>query len=446
MFLFRAGFYADIRIEDRFSTSIAYRDGVLEQCRETRVKRAFIRVFDGEMWYYSSTSNIEEIQKALDELYGMGTPCGDIDKHPAVARLQANRDVKLAFEDRNIRNIPLKHKREFLQEKLACFESGYKKTLSAHYIDRHSLYTFYSSKGADIKHDFQTSGIACRLSLGRDGDTFEEQYAKACTHFDALKDSVKNEDIKAFVSECEDYLINASEAEPGSFPVILAPIAAGVFAHESFGHKSEADFMMGDETMKKEWTLGKKVGAECLSIYDSGLIEGSGYTPYDDEGTAAGRTYLIKDGILAGRLHSARTAAELDEPLTGNARAVSARYEPIVRMTTTVIQEGNVPLEQLFAAVKRGYYIKSIRHGSGMSTFTLAPGLCYEIVDGKIGRPVKIAVLTGNVFETLGLIDGLSDKCEIHAFVTGGCGKMEQYPLSVGMGGPYVSVSAMNVQ
>lgn len=115
-------------------------------------------------------------------------------------------------------------------------------------------------------------------------------------------------------------------------------------------------------------------------------------------------------------------------------------------MTNTVIQEGELPLEKLFGAVKRGYFIKSVRHGSGMSTFTLAPGLCYEIIDGRIGKPVKIAVITGSVFETLGLINGLSDKCEIHAFVTGGCGKMEQYPLSVGMGGPYVSVSAMRVQ
>ena len=40
--------------------------------------------------------------------------------------------------------------------------------------------------------------------------------------------------------------------ETGDFPVILSPEAAGVFAHESFGHKSEADFMLGDESMKKE--------------------------------------------------------------------------------------------------------------------------------------------------------------------------------------------------
>lgn len=32
------------------------------------------------------------------------------------------------------------------------------------------------------------------------------------------------------------------------------------------------------------------------------------------------------------------------------------------------------------------------------------------------------------------------------SFVSGGCGKMEQYPLPVGFGGPYVSVSKMMVQ
>lgn len=44
-----------------------------------------------------------------------------------------------------------------------------------------------------------------------------------------------------------------------------------------------------------------------------------------------------------------------------------------------------------------------------MSTFTIAPNIAYEIVDGKVAGPVKIAVITGNVFETLGLIDGVAN-------------------------------------
>ena len=120
------------------------------------------------------------------------------------------------------------------------------------------------------------------------------------------------------MAELENFLLNARPVQAGVFPVILSPTAAGVFAHESFGHKSESDFMLGDENMKKEWTLGKKVGADILSIYDSGEEEGSGYVPFDDEGTRTQKTYLIKNGVLTGRLHSAATAADLEEEVTGN--------------------------------------------------------------------------------------------------------------------------------
>ena len=198
--------------------------------------------------------------------------------------------------------------------------------------------------------------------------------------------------------------------------------------------------------MKKEWELGKKVGSPILTISECGEIPGTGYTPYDDEGTKARKNYLIKDGILAGRLHSVLTASALGENVTGNARAVDCTFEPIVRMTTTYIEAGKDTFDQLIAPIKKGYYIKTINHGSGMSTFTIAPSLAYEIIDGKIGRPVQISVITGNVFETLGLIDGLSDTLELKSFVSGGCGKMEQYPLPVGFGGPYVRISKIKVQ
>ncbi len=81
-----------------------------------------------------------------------------------------------------------------------------------------------------------------------------------------------------------------------------------------------------------------------------------------------------------------------------------------------------------------------------MSTFTMAPSLSYVIRDGKIAEPVNISVVTGNVFKTLSEIDGVSNELELLSFVTGGCGKMEQYPLPVGFGGPYVRVNNLNVQ
>ena len=253
-------------------------------------------------------------------------------------------------------------------------------------------------------------------------------------------------EIEKKLADADNFVQNAKPCEKGKFPVILSPMAAGMFAHESFGHKSEADFMLGDEHMAKEWVLGKKVGSDILSIVDTGIDFGSGYVPFDDEGTRASKTYLIKNGILCGRLHSATTAAALDEELTGNARAIDCKFEPIVRMTNTYIEPGDSTFDELVAGIKHGYFIDTVSHGSGGSIFIIAHSIAYEIVDGKISNPVKISVVTGDVFETLNLIDGLSNETVFEDGVFGGCGKMEQFPLHVLDGGPFVRVKEMNVQ
>lgn len=445
MLKFREGFYADVRIEDRFTTNIGYKNGVAEQCRELREKKAFLRVFDGEMWYYASTDSTDDLQKDLDNLYEYAKSNPDVNEHPCVKILQVNKDSVMRFADNCVRDIPLENKRALVERINSMMKSQYCNLVSSIYVDRYSVYEFYSSKGADIKYDFQTCGAVFSMSFAKGEENFTDALQKAGTAFEDIK--VTEEEAKKFVSDSENFLLNAKKLDkPGVYPVVLAPIVTGVFAHESFGHKSEADFMLGDETLAKEWTIGKKVGSDILSIVDSGTYDGSGYVPYDDEGTKATYTYLIKDGCLAGRLHSAATAAYLGEELTGNARAINCGYEPIVRMTSTVIKSGNSTVEELIAGVKDGFYIKNCKHGSGMSTFTIAPNAAYEIKDGKLGAPVKIAVLTGNVFETLGDIDGVANDETVLAFITGGCGKMEQFPLNVGMGGPHIRVKKMNVQ
>ncbi len=59
--------------------------------------------------------------------------------------------------------------------------------------------------------------------------------------------------------------------------------------------------------------------------------------------------------------------------------------------------------------------------------------------------PVKINVISGTIFETLHNIDGLSNELKILSFVGGGCGKMEQFPLPVGFGGPKVKIKEMMI-
>lgn len=442
---FKDGFYADIRREVRYASNVSYVGNDLTECKDTVIDKAFIRVYDGKMWYYCSTDDVENIQAELDKLYECAEYNPDISNDPVVKKFEVNRDRLVKYEKNDVSLVPLEKKRDFIEKRKRFVEDDeYLKVASAVYSDRRSVFTFRSSLGADITFDTQFVRAIIQISLAFGKETFDNHLVKTVDCFDDLK--ITKAELMDFMSESDKFLLTARSIEPGSYPVVLAPMVAGVFAHESFGHKSEADFMLGDETMKKEWAIGKKVAADILSIYDTGDMAGAGYVPYDDEGTKTRKTYLIKDGILTGRLHSAKTAASIGEELTGNARAIDCDFEPIVRMTTTLIEgKGEDTFKDLVRQIKYGYFIKTCKHGSGMSLFTIAPNIAYRIENGRITCPVKIAVISGDVFETLGKIDGVT-RAEDMLIEGGNCGKMEQYPLNVGMGGAYISVSEMDVQ
>ena len=78
--------------------------------------------------------------------------------------------------------------------------------------------------------------------------------------------------------------------------------------------------------------------------------------------------------------------------------------------------------------------------------FTIAPNKAYMIRNGKLAEPVRISVVTGSVMHTLHEIDGLTKDVKVCSLSTGGCGKMEQWPLRVAFGGPYVRVRNIQVQ
>ena len=92
--------------------------------------------------------------------------------------------------------------------------------------------------------------------------------------------------------------------------------------------------------------------------------------------------------------------------------------------------------------VQDGLYIYSINYGMGSSTFTMQPDLCYRIRDGRICQPIRVNVITGNVFQTLFDIDAVGDDLEI--FDNFSCSKGGQ-TVQVSAGGPTIRVRRLTV-
>ena len=82
-----------------------------------------------------------------------------------------------------------------------------------------------------------------------------------------------------------------------TYTVVIDPILSGLFVHEAFGHLSEADMAYENPDLLEVMTIGRRFGPEELQIFDGAAPEGHrGSYFYDDEGTPATTTQLIKDG------------------------------------------------------------------------------------------------------------------------------------------------------
>jgi TldD protein len=277
------------------------------------------------------------------------------------------------------------------------------------------------------------------MAIATDGGEVQQSNLSLGSRGDFSRIENLHHDIEEMAKRAVD-MLSAPQVKGGEYTVVLDPVLAGVFVHEAFGHLSESDFVYENERMLQIMTLGKEFGDAKLNIVDSALVPGlRGSYRYDDEGVPSTKTYLIKEGKLVGRLHSRETAAKMKEATTGNARAVSYRYPPIVRMTNTYIEPGPVTFDEMIADIKEGVYARNWYGGTtSMEMFTFSAGEAYMIRNGKIAELIRPVMLTGNVFDTLKNIDAIGDDLAMNQ--GGGCGKGEQSPLPVSNGSPHIRI------
>lgn len=235
--------------------------------------------------------------------------------------------------------------------------------------------------------------------------------------------------------------LKAKPAPSGKFNALINPRLAGVFAHESFGHLSEADgVMVGISPLTGK--IGQKLGTEIVTIIDEGLPEKGGYNIYfDDEGVPCKRVEILKKGILSCYLHSRVTAKALKMEPTGNARSQDYSFEPIVRMRNTYFDAGDWKPEEAQSELKQGIYAIDTAGGQveDTGTFLFKAVRGYWIEKGEPKYPLRDVALTGNILELLKNIDAVCNDLRIFSNPFGGCGKMEQRAL-VGIGGPHIKV------
>ena len=429
--------YVEIRFEQNQTTQISYRGGKLEEISRTCSSGGNIRALVKGGWGFACFNSGDKLDDYVELAVKQAKlACGEGFTLPSKEPIMDI--VEVPVKD-NAADTPLVKKKQLFDEyNDIMLTSPQIQDSRIGYQDVNRKVIFANSEGSYIEQDkpdltLRVTAIARRngeiqqagLSLGSVGDF---------SAIENLHDEVKE------VAKRAAALLHAPQAKGGEYTVILDPIIAGVFAHEAFGHLSEADFVYQNEPLRQVMVLGKRFGGKHLNIVDDATIPGlRGSYRYDDEGTPASKTYLIHEGILVGRLHSRETAARMGEKPTGNARAINYLFPPIVRMTNTFIEPGGTSFEEMLGEIKDGVYVRDWYGGTtSLEMFTFSAGEAYMIRDGKLAELLRPVVLTGNVFVTLGNIDTIGNDLGMNQ--GGGCGKGGQSPLPVSNGSPHIRI------
>ena len=238
----------------------------------------------------------------------------------------------------------------------------------------------------------------------------------------------------------------AVPAPAGEMDVVLGPGWPGVMLHEAVGHGLEGDFNR-KKTSAFAGLLGQRVAAKGVTVVDDGTIAlRRGSLSIDDEGTPTNRTALIEDGILVGYMQDRQNARLMSMKPTGNGRRESFAHVPMPRMTNTYMLAGTRDPQEIIAAVKDGIY--AVHFGGGQVEITSGKYVfecteAYRIENGKVGAPIKGAMLIGNGPTDLNRISMIGNDLALDEGI-GTCGKNGQ-GVAVGVGQPTLRMDRITV-
>ncbi len=254
-------------------------------------------------------------------------------------------------------------------------------------------------------------------------------------------DKLMNDDIESLYIN----LVKAKNPPKGVMDVIISPEIVGLAVHESSGHPSEADRILGREAAQaglsyRTFYKGTRIGSRYVTVVDDPTIPGSyGFYLYDDEGVSARTRYLYKDGELGELLHNRETASIYGTTSNAAARAMDYRSEPIVRMANTYFVPGDYTFDELLEDIKNGVYIKKymewniddIRWGQRYVGLE-----AYLIRNGELKEPVRDVAFEVTTREFYTSIDAVGKDLKFYA---GTCGKGEPAQgVPVWFGGPHI--------
>ncbi|MDM5178864.1 TldD/PmbA family protein [Massilia sp. DJPM01] len=444
--------YCDVRIGRYLNQFITTRDLSVENIVNTESSGVGVRVIANGAYGFASTNDIslDSIAGAARQAVAIARANSKLQSEPLrMAPLKGVGDVAWATPfTRDWRTVPIKDKADMLiAANKAGLDAGasfmtstlfqvnqqkYFASTDGSYIDQdiHRLWAPLTATAVDkASNRFRTrDSLAAPAGMGyeyfdaRPADKIQAAGGVA-TLYTKSYDIV--EDARAAGRQAREKL-SAKTVEPGKYDLVLSPEHLFLTIHESVGHPTELDRVLGYEanyagtsfaTLDKWRTRKFKFGADRVNFIADKNEPGSlGAVGYDDEGVPAKRWDIIKDGVLVN-YQATRDQAHIigEKESHGCSYADSWNSVQFQRMPNISLAAGKERLspDEMVKDVKKGIYILgrgSYSIDQQRYNFQFGGQLYFEIRNGKITGPLEDVAYQSNTQEFWNACSAICDQ------------------------------------
>jgi TldD protein len=434
--------YSAIKISD--FTSIGYQVSNKNKIYQSNSVPGFhVRVIVNGAWGFSGSTEITK--KEMNKSANMAVK---IAKHNALSR---ETPVKLA------ENIPVQdHYKtpvkkdafkvdpsdyyEILEQSVneAKGQSKYIKNSSASVTIQREQRLLGTSEGASIKQELDRTSCGLTVTAMKNGMIqsagLGSNFATRGFEWVEINDLPKmgrEEGLNA------GRLVEAKRCPDEKTSIIIEDRMLSLQIHETLGHCTELDRILQTEVdfvgpIGKSFfspdEIGKLwFGSEEVNIVADATIEGGqGTFGYDDEGVPAKKTYIIKEGILAGLQSSRETAAEAGfKESSGQYLGTYGYDQPVVRMTNINLLPGDWKRDELIEDTKDGILMSGYNteiFDQRRTTFGFGAQKAWKIKNGELTEMYRDPTYYGTTTPFWRTCDGISSDNWGLGY-GGGCGK-----------------------
>ena len=432
--------YADIRIGRYLNQFVITREDKVESIVNTESYGVGIRVIVNGCWGFASLGEAKtesQVAQTAEIAVAIAKANSKLLKEPV--QLAAQKGFgEVSYKTPIIKNlfeVPIKEKvdllmtvnsaaqkngADYIESQLFMVnEQKYFASTDGSYIDQdiHRLWPTFTVTGIDrATGQFQTrNSLGTAKAMG-----FEYLENKPADSITGRKTTLFNnyydmlDDATLAAQQVKEKII-AKSVEPGKYDLVLDPTHLRLTIHESVGHATELDRVLGYEanfagtsfaTMDKWQSKTFNYGSKQVNFFADKMQPGSmGAVGWDDEGVEAKKWDLVKDGILVNYQATRDQVHMLGETSShGCCYADSWSSVQFQRMPNVSLAPGKEPLsfEEMIKNVKKGIYI--VGYGSfsidqQRYNFQFGGQLFYEIKNGEIVGMLRDVAYQSNTQE-----------------------------------------------